>query len=301
MDEIDGRPDAVLVAGPTASGKSAAALRLAERLGGAVVNADSMQVYDVLRIVTARPTREDEGLVPHRLYGVVAPGAAMSAARYSDMASNVLVELRERGTMPIFVGGTGLYFKALEAGLSPIPEVLPSVRRAVRSMNASELASCLGREDPEAAAVLRPSDTQRLARALEVVRSTGRSLVRWQSQSVPGPLAGLRLRRILLMPERSVLHSRIERRAAAIVADPAAHAEVRELLAMDPHMRSSAAKAIGVSQICALIHNTTTPDEAASQLATATRRYAKRQYTWFNNSLNGEWELRTEPGEEAQR
>ena len=173
------RPEAVLLTGPTASGKSALAMQLADELGGTVVNADSMQVYSTLREVTARPSREDEARAPHRLYGHVHPLDPMSAALYVDQARSLLRELAELQSVPIFVGGTGLYLRALEEGLSSIPEIEPAIRAEVRGLPATQLYEALQSEDPQAARRLRSSDTQRLARALEVKRSSGRSLLEW--------------------------------------------------------------------------------------------------------------------------
>ena len=298
--EGERRPDAVLLAGPTASGKSALAMDWAEREGGAVVNADSMQVHDVLRLVTARPSAEDEARVPHRMYGFARPGEPMSAARYAAAFSATRDELRERGLVPIVVGGTGLYLEALVDGLSPVPPVDAEVRAAVRALategGAHAVHVALRRADPAMADRLRPSDTQRLARALEVVRSTGRSLRDWQNEREPGPLAGARLERVLLMPPRPVLHERIARRAAHIVDDPRAHREVERLRELDPEGRTLAARAIGVSQIGDLLDGRRTRDEALHDLVVATRRYAKRQSTWFNNRMRDWRRIDAAPG-----
>lgn len=297
MTDRKGGPDAVLLAGPTASGKSALALQLTQRIGGTIVNADSMQMHASLRVVTARPSEADEALVPHRLYGTVAPFEPMSAAGYVKRVRTLLPELRALGRVPIFVGGTGLYFKALEEGLSAMPPIDPTIRAELRSWNAAQLANALHRDDPAAAERLRATDTQRLARALEVVRSTGRSILDWQGRVEPGPLGGANLRRVLFLPERAWLHERIARRAAEIVADPAALAEVEALVVLDPELRSLPAKAIGVRELVELERGAIDAEEAVRRLTVATRRYAKRQYTWFNNSLGGDWTIVRPPDE----
>ena len=291
MDDRDRLPEAVLIAGPTASGKSDLATSLAERIGGAVVNADSMQLHAGLRSVTARPGVADEARVPHHLYGCVSPGEPASAAAYLERVEALLPELRRQGSIPVFVGGTGLYINALERGLAPVPPIAETVRAEVRRLDAPSLAAALAVEDPDIASTLRATDTQRLGRALEVRRSTGRSLLEWQRESEPGPLAGLRLERICLLPDRAWLHERIARRAASIVDDPAAQAEVRALKAVDQQLETPPAKAIGVAELDALGTGEVSREEAVRRLTVATRRYAKRQYTWFNNSLGDGWRI----------
>lgn len=296
--------DAVLVAGPTASGKSALAMRLATQLagrlageGGTVVNADSMQVYSGLRVLTARPSAADETRVPHRLYGHVDPRETYSVARWTEDVTRALAELRAAGRVPIVTGGTGLYFRALLHGLSPVPPIEPAIRATVRAAlerdGAAALHGQLGREDPEGARRLRPSDGQRVARALEVVRSTGRPLHAWQGAPARPILSGT-IARLLVMPPRAELHERIARRTRAMLEggrDGPAAAEVRRLRALDPPA-TTAARALGVSTVSRLLDGAIDHAEAERRLTVETRRYAKRQSTWFRNQLQG-WTLVT--------
>src|SRR4030095_4587859 len=212
--------DAVLIAGPTASGKSAAALALAEKFGGAIINADSMQVYAELRVLTARPSPEDEMRVPHFLYGHVRASERYSAGRYQDEAAQALRKSLERGLLPIFVGGTGLYFAALTEGLSPIPSVPASVRTEVRrrfeTLGRDAFFADLSRRDKATAAKLKPSDTQRLLRAADVLEATGRPLSAWQNERGHSVLAGVRAARLVMSPPREVLLERIDARLRAM-------------------------------------------------------------------------------------
>ena len=215
-------PRAILIAGPTASGKSGLAMALAERLGGTVINADSMQVYRDLRILTARPTAEDEARVPHALYGFVSGAEAYSAGRYAVDVASAIAEARAAGRVPIVVGGTGLYFKVLLEGLSPVPPADPLVRdfwRAqARVRPAAELHALLAARDPETAARLMPTDPQRIVRALEVLESTGRSLAEWQRAPGKPVLRERETVRLLVMPERAALDAGIEARFDAMMA-----------------------------------------------------------------------------------
>ena len=211
------RPTAVLIAGPTASGKSALALDLADRLDGVVVNADSMQIYAGLRLLTARPSVEEEARAPHRLYGHVAPERPYSVADWLADVGPVLDEIAAAGRTAIVVGGTGLYFEALVGGLAPVPEIPDAVRAHWRAVaereGAAGLAAELAARDPEMAARLRPTDTQRMTRALEVIAATGRSLALWQAEPHSAPLVDRAAAvAIVLEPVRALLHARIERR-----------------------------------------------------------------------------------------
>jgi len=282
-------PSAVLIAGPTASGKSALALDLAERFGGAVVNADSMQIYDGLRILTARPSPAEEARAPHRLYGHVDPSRAFSVADWLRDAEGVLAEIRAAGRVPIFVGGTGLYFEALTRGLAPVPEIPAEVRAHWRGeadrIGAAGLFAELARRDPAMAERLGPSDTQRLTRALEVIAATGRSLADWQAAAHSVPLVAADAAvRIVLEPERAVLHRRIAERFAAMVAQGAveeAAAFVARGLAPDlPAMR-----AIGVAALADVAAGRTSLAAGLERGVVETRQYAKRQSTWFRGRM----------------
>jgi tRNA dimethylallyltransferase len=287
------RPGAVLLAGPTASGKSALALALAERLAGTVVNADAMQVYRELSIVTARPTPAEMERVPHRLYGHVAASDPYSVARWLADAGPVLADLAAAGRRAIIVGGTGLYFEALTRGLSLVPEIPDAVRERVRARSAclgpAGLHEMLARRDPEMAARLRPTDPQRILRALEVVEATGRSLAEWQAEAAGPPLLGAEAiaARIVLAPDRGWLHARIAGRFEAMLAAGAGAEAARfAALGLDPAL--PAARAIGIAPLAALARGEGSVDAARHRVVVDTRRYAKRQETWFRNRM-AEW------------
>jgi tRNA dimethylallyltransferase len=207
-------PTVALIAGPTASGKSALALALAEKHRGTVINADSMQVYADLRILTARPTQEEEARVPHRLFGHVDGADSYSAARWAIEARAAIAEAHQQGRLPILVGGTGLYLRTLIEGIAPVPEIDPAVRSAVRALPVAEAHAQLAAADPEAAARLDATDTTRVARALEVVRATGKPLAHWQKQRVGGIAAEIHLAPLVLLPDRDWLGQRIDTRFA---------------------------------------------------------------------------------------
>lgn len=274
---------AILIAGPTAAGKSALALELAERHGGTVINADSMQVYRDLRILTARPSPQEERRVPHRLFGFVPAAEAYSVGRWLADVARAVEEAWASGRLPILVGGTGLYFKALLEGLSPVPEIPLEVRRRWREAalrgTAAELHRLLEQCDPEMAARLRPTDTQRLVRALEVVEATGRSLADWQRHAGPAVLSAAETVRIVLAPERQSLVQRIDARCEAMLAAGALE-EVASLAAqrLDPAL--PAMRAHGVRPLLACIAGAIDIDLAAARIKSETRRYAKRQRTW---------------------
>lgn len=285
--------EAILIAGPTASGKSRLAMELAAKHGGVVVNADSMQVYRELGILTARPSAEDEAAVPHRLYGTIAAATRYSVGAWLVDVGRALGELREEGKVPIVVGGTGLYFKALTEGLSAVPPIPAEVRERVRDetagLSAPELHLRLVANSPDDARQVRPSDRMRILRALEVFEATGRSLARWQEAEPLTPLIDpARTHRIVLSVDRAVLHERIAARAEAMVHGGAlAEAEALGALGLDPEL--PAMKAIGVRELLDHLAGNTSLDEALAAMKTETRRYAKRQETWFRNQM-GDWE-----------
>ena len=283
-------PPAGLIAGPTASGKSALALALAERIGATIVNADSMQVYRDLRIITARPTPAEEARVPHRLYGHVDAAVNYSVGHYVADARAALEEARRDGKVAIFVGGTGLYFKALTAGLAAVPPISPDIRDSVRARlaehGAPALHAELERRDPAGAARLNPNDRTRVARALEVVEATGRPLADWQTEGLPA-LIGAEAPRVFIAPERAALYARIDARFAAMLAAGALD-EVRRLAArrLDPLL--PAMKAHGVPWLIRHLAGEITLEDAAHHARLDTRHYAKRQFTWFRHQL-GDW------------
>ena len=289
---------AVLIAGPTASGKSALALELALAAGGVVINADSMQVYRDLRIITARPTRADEALVPHRLYGHVDAAVNFSAGAWVNDAATALEGARAEGRLPIFIGGTGLYFKALTAGLSVVPPIPAEVREDVRARlernGVEALHAELAARDPRAAERLNLRDRTRIARALEVVEATGRSLLDWHQEGQPPLLPQDSFRAVFLAPEREELYARIDARFDAMLGAGALR-EVERLAArkLDPLL--PAMKAHGVPALIRHLRGELSLDEAATIGRTDTRHYAKRQYTWFRHQLpEFEW---VKPGE----
>lgn len=283
------RPRAVLIAGPTASGKSALALDLAQRFGGVVINADSMQVYRDLSIITARPNAEDMALAPHRLYGTVDAAENFSVGRWVAAATEEIGRAEADGALPILVGGTGLYFKALREGLSAIPPVAAEVRDRVRSdaagVPAVELHARLTAIDPRTAAKLRPSDPQRIIRALEVMVATGRPLAAWQEDGrEAGFLAGAEVAAVFLTVERASLRRRIDARFVAMMEHGALD-EVKRLAArgLDPAL--PAMRAHGVPGLIAFLRGEASLDEAIARGQKDTRAYAKRQETWFRHQM----------------
>ena len=278
-------PPAILVAGPTASGKSAAALALAERLGGVVINADSMQVYRELRIVTARPEDTDLARAPHALYGVRPAAEAGTVAWWRGAALAEMAAARDAGLVPILCGGTGMYFAARTEGLAAIPPVPDTARAEARRLLAEEgpaaLHARLAALDPATAATLRPTDSQRLARAFEVVTGTGKGLRAWQDEGGTGP-APWRFAGLLLDPPRPALRAAIAARWQAMLAAGAVE-EVRALgaLGLDPAL--PAMRAHGVPELLAHLAGTLTLEEASARAVLHTGQYTKRQATWFRH------------------
>lgn len=281
-------PDTILVAGPTASGKSALALALAERLGGVVINADSMQVYRELRVLTARPSAEDEGRAPHRLYGHVPGAEAYSAGRFVRDAAAEIAAARSAGRLPIVVGGTGLYFKALLDGLSPIPDVPDDIRRHWRRQEAEQGAPALhGRlalRDPVMAARLEPGDGQRIVRALEVLEATGRSLASWQSEPGVPVLAADRAVKLVLMPDRAVLRARCDARFEQML-EQGAEEEVAALVALGLDPGLPLMRALGVKPLVELLAGLTPRSMAVERAKAETRQFVKRQTTWLSRNM----------------
>jgi tRNA dimethylallyltransferase len=278
--------DAVLIAGPTASGKSAAALMLAEHIGGAVINADSMQVYREAPILTAQPSAEAKARLPHLLYGHVGVREAYSVGRYVEDARGALTQAKAMGRVPIFTGGTGLYLSALTQGLAAVPAIPAELRIAARALLAEigvqELHSRLAARDPETAATLRPGDPQRVLRAWEVLEATGRPLVQWQHVSAPPLLDGMRLAGFVLDPPRGDWRARIAARFEAML-EAGALAEARRLTNLDPTL--PAARLLGLKPLQALAGGAATRDKAVAAAVTATRQFAKRQMTWFRHRM----------------
>jgi tRNA dimethylallyltransferase len=280
--------EAVLIAGPTASGKSALALELAQKVSGVVINADSMQVYRDLRIITARPTPQEEARVPHRLYGHVDASVNFSAGAWVADAAGILAEARGQNRLAVFVGGTGLYFKALTRGLSAVPPIATEIRENVRARlerdGVEALHAELARRDPASAERLKPRDRTRIARALEVVEATGRSLTDWHREGLPPLLPQGQFRALFLEPERDQLYARIDARFDAMLKAGALE-EVAQLAErkLDPLL--PAMKAHGVPALARHLQGEITLEQAAAIGRADTRHYAKRQFTWFRHQL----------------
>jgi len=293
MENLLSATGAILITGPTASGKSALAVKLAKQHGGAVINADSMQVYDTLRVLTARPSEMDMEGVPHHLYGHVPAGSAYSTGGWLRDVTALLPELARKGQVPVFVGGTGLYFKALTGGLSDMPEIPEAIRTRLRQQLTDEgpapLHAVLQEKDPPMAESLNPVDGQRIVRALEVIEATGRSIAAFQGQAGPVIVDPDQARKIVVLPDRAVLHQRINGRFEAMLEE-GAEEEVRALMALDLPADMPVMKAIGVSQIAAMLRGEVARDEVIEKGAAATRQYAKRQMTWFRNQMDESWE-----------
>jgi tRNA dimethylallyltransferase len=283
-----GKPEVILIAGPTASGKSAIAASLAERLGATIINADSMQVYRDLSVLTARPTRDEERRIPHLLYGHVDAAENHSVGRWLMAAAAALADVREAGRLPVFVGGTGLYFKALIQGLSDIPsvpaELRARVRESARGLASEALHQRLASVDPATAAGLGPSDRQRVLRALEVFEATQVPLAHFQRRRGAPLIEARDCLSIFLAPERQVLNAGIDRRFEAML-EKGALEEVRKLAArgLDPAL--PAMRAHGVPHLVAHLAGEMTLAEAVRLSALDTRHYAKRQFTFFRHQL----------------
>ncbi|MFD1033369.1 tRNA (adenosine(37)-N6)-dimethylallyltransferase MiaA [Sphingomonas hankookensis] len=283
------RPRVALIAGPTASGKSALATAIAQAHDGVVVNADSAQVYRDLRILSARPSAEEEAQAPHRLFGHVDGAENYSAAAWARDATAAIDAAHAANKLPVLVGGTGLYLRTLIDGIAPVPEIDADIRAEVRAMPLDQAVALLRALDPSAAARLNPADTTRIARALEVVRSTGRTLADWQRDRAGGIGDRIDLAAMLLLPDRNWLTERCDRRLAQMF-DGGAVEEVAALLARDDIAPDAPVRrAIGVAEIGRWQRGEWSRDEALSAARFATRQYAKRQYTWFRNQPPSEW------------
>ena len=281
--------DIILVAGPTASGKTALAIELAQANDGIIINTDSMQVYSELRILSARPTAQQEALCPHFLFGHVPARQTYSVARWLDDVTPLIEKFRQEGRQIIFAGGTGLYFTTLLEGLSPMPEIKPEIRSKWRGWGKQSLHGELARLDPAAAKILETGDTQRVTRALEVFESTGVSITQWQQNKGQKILPdGASLKKLLLLPERPILHQRIDDRFEQMV-EAGAVEEVRGLLELDLSSSLPSLKAIGVPQITQYLAGDLSLEEATIRSKAATRQYCKRQTTWFRNTFDADW------------
>ncbi len=283
---------AILIAGPTASGKSAAALTLAAGLRGTIINADSMQVYRELRVLTARPDAAALASAPHCLYGTVPARDPYSVGHWLTDAARAIAQSQDEGRVPILVGGTGLYFKALLEGLAPVPEIPPETRQKWRQAAASgtprDLHGELAARDPAMAARLEASDPQRLVRALEVIDATGVSLTAWQGERTRPVLRPDETRRLVVAPERDTVYAAVEARFDRMLEEGALH-EVEALLALDLDEGLPVMRAHGVGELIAYLSGALSMDEAVAKAKTESRRYAKRQMTWLKRFM-ADWD-----------
>ncbi|MFC0685960.1 tRNA (adenosine(37)-N6)-dimethylallyltransferase MiaA [Novosphingobium clariflavum] len=289
----DSRPPLALIAGPTASGKSDCAVRLGQELErrgrrAVVVNADSSQVYADLAVLSARPLPDEMGGIEHRLFGAWDGATSCSAADWAKAARETIATIHAEGAVPILVGGTGLYIRTLLDGIAPVPEIETSVREAVRALPVSEAYAALRIEDPERAARLAPADSARIARALEVVRSTGKPLAHWQAELTGGIAHTVSLFPVVLLPERQALYRRCDLRFDRMI-ERGALGEVDALLArnLDPDL--PVMRAIGVPELAGVVRGEWDLDHAIARGSQATRNYAKRQFTWLRHQPPQEW------------
>lgn len=286
-----------VIAGPTASGKSALALALARASGGTVINADAMQVYDALPILTAQPSAADRLAAPHELYGVLPAETVGSAQLWRRMAIESVAAVQAAGGLPIVVGGTGLYLRALTRGLSPMPDIPPAVRESVRALwrdaGPEAVRERLLRLDPLAAARLDPADRQRTLRALEVVEATGQPISVWQQKPLEGPPEGMRFVSIALRPPREILRAAVADRFEGMV-EAGALDEVRQLLARDLTAESPILRAVGFPQLARHVRGEIKLEQAVSEAIVATRQYAKRQETWLRHQFVADFTLLTQ-------
>jgi tRNA dimethylallyltransferase len=288
------KPPLVVIAGPTASGKSALALALAQQIDGVIVNADSAQVYKDLRVLSAAPTADELRQADHRLYGVQDGALPCSAADWAGLARREIAAIHQQGRIPILAGGTGLYLRTLLDGIAPVPAIDADVRTRVRETPVDDNRRKLATLDPAAAARLNPADTTRINRALEVILSTGRTLAEWQAQREGGIANSAEVRAMILLPPRKWLYARCDERFAHMI-DQGAVSEVEALLARQLNPNLPVMRAIGVREISAYVLGETTLDQAVVAGRQATRRYAKRQYTWFAHQPPAEWPRFQEP------
>lgn len=261
---------------------------------GEIINVDSMQVYDILDVITARPSKDELESVPHHLYGHIQPGTEYSTGHWYEDVSSVINDVRSRGKIPVFVGGTGLYFKALNGGLSKMPQIPDDIRtkwrRKLEEEGISVLYNELVQRDPDLAGEFKPNDKQRISRALEIYDATGRSIRHFQDATGSPLIDTDRSKKIILMPERPILHERIKLRFHKMM-DEGAIDEVRNILAAKIDPNHTSMKAIGVREIKRYLENEISLDEAIELAIIATRQYAKRQSTWFRNQLGSDWTL----------
>ena len=287
------KPPLALIAGPTASGKSDLAVRLAEQLiasGGQaeIINCDSAQVYRDLKVLSARPDESEMRGIPHHLFGNWDGATACSTTDWANAAKQIIADLHAKDVVPILVGGTGLYMRTLLDGISPIPPIDPAIRAKIRAMEQVDARAALEIEDPEAAARLAPADTTRTARALEVVRSTGKPMVEWHGNKAGGIGDAVVLHPLVLIPERQTLYDRCDARFENMLNQGAVE-EVESLIARELNPQLPVMRAIGVREISTWLKGEVERGEMIHAGQQSTRQYAKRQYTWFRNQPPADW------------
>jgi tRNA dimethylallyltransferase len=287
------RKPVALIAGPTASGKTALALWLAQHRDVTIINADSAQVYAQLPILSAQPSREEMTSAPHRLFGHLDGRAACSAARWAADAKGAIAKAHEAGRLPVLVGGTGLYIRILLDGIAPIPEIDLEVRKTVRALTTADAFAALSSEDAKMAASLNPRDDSRIKRALEVICSTGRSIADWREAKEGGIATDINLHPLILLPPRDWLHNRCNLRFEQMMERGAVE-EVKALLAQNIPSDAPVRRAIGVPEIADMLAGKISQAEAIERGQASTRQYAKRQYTWFRNQSSPNWPRWTE-------
>jgi tRNA dimethylallyltransferase len=288
MSNPEAKPKLALIAGPTASGKTALALHLAKSHNIMIINADSAQVYSDLPVLSAQPTFEEQSSVPHRLFGYLDGATGCSAARWAADAKVAIAEAHNAAALPLLVGGTGLYLRTLLDGIAPIPEADPDLRTKIRALNVADAYAALQAQDPEVAELLAPADGSRITRALEVIESTGRSIADWRKDKIGGIGGDVDLHPLLLLPPRDWLYARCDARFEAMMAGGAVK-EVEALLARSLPVNAPVMRAIGVPEISAMLSGEISRQESIALGKTATRQYAKRQFTWFRNQAPPKW------------
>ena len=277
-----------LIVGPTASGKSALALEIAKKQPSVIINADSAQVYRDLRILSARPSDAEMAGIEHQLFGYIDGNEACSAARWASDAKTAIDAAHKRDLLPILVGGTGLYVRILLDGIAPIPEIDPEIRRTIRKLETLEAYQALQKLDPVSAERLHPTDTTRIQRALEVIRSTEKPLDHWHKHKVGGIAKQIKLQPLILLPPREWLYQRCDLRLHRMI-ERGAKEEVLSLLSRNLSANLPVMRAIGVAEIAEWLAGHITGDAAVERAQVATRQYAKRQYTWFRNQCPPAW------------
>jgi tRNA dimethylallyltransferase len=288
MTNPDEKLPLALIAGPTASGKTALALHLATTRDVTIINADSAQVYAALPVLSAQPSRQEMASAPHKLFGYLDGDTACSAAAWAADAKVEIAAAHDAGRLPVLVGGTGLYLRTLLQGIAPIPEIDPVIRANIRALSTQDAHFALHKADPDAASALAPTDSSRIKRALEVIESTGMSILEWHKRMEGGIIDGVALRPLLLLPPRDWLHTRCDLRFEQMMERGAVE-EVEGLLARNLPPDAPVMRAIGVPEIAAMLAGDITREEAIARGQAATRQYAKRQYTWFRNQSPADW------------